>query len=94
MKQKLVGKTNTGAPWEPTPVDPAEVRAIKAMCRGEATEAQQLLIVKWVERATGVSELEFRPDGERASNFAAGKRFVGLQFFTLAKSALPEQGQA
>lgn len=29
-------------------------------------------------RLTGVRDLEFRPD-ERASTFASGKRFVGLQ---------------
>jgi hypothetical protein len=90
MKQKIVGKTNTAPPWEPTPVDPAEVYAIQALVRGQATEDQQLALVKWIERATGVSELEFRPGGERETNFAAGKRFVGLQFFTLAKTAIPE----
>lgn len=90
MEQKLVGETNIAPPWKPTPVDSAEVHAIQAVVRGEATDAQQRLLVKWLERATGVSELEFRPGGERESNFAAGKRFVGLQFFTLAKTTIPD----
>jgi hypothetical protein len=91
--KRIQGKTNTAPPWEPAAVTPAEIQCIQALTRGEATKDQQALFVKWMERATAVGELEFRPSGERESNFAAGKRFVGLQFFTLAKTFLPDPRQ-
>lgn len=92
MSEPLIqGQTNTAPPWQPAPVTQAEMGAIRALTIGEANKDQQLLIVKWIEKASAVGELEFRASGERESNFAAGKRFVGLQFFTLAKTFLPSK---
>jgi hypothetical protein len=86
----IKGATNIAPPWDPTVTSRAELTAIKALTKGKADENQQLLVVEWLARATGVTELEFRPgpDGERATPFASGKRFVGLQFFQLAKTVL------
>lgn len=89
----IKGNVNLTAPWTPTELTPAEHHAIKALTKGKATEHQQGLVVEWLARATGVTDLEFRPDGERASNFASGKRFVGLQFFQLAKAFLADDNR-
>lgn len=89
--RSIKGLTNQSPPWEPTPVEPFEIAAIQALSRGEASQSHQLNIVRWLERSTGVSELEFRAAGERESNFAAGKRFIGLQFFSLVKARMPEK---
>lgn len=87
-KTKIRGTTNVAAPWEPVEFEVADLAAIHALSRGEATPEQQLRFVEWLASATGVREMEFRPD-DRASAFAGGKRFVGLQFFSLAKAHLP-----
>lgn len=92
-KRALQGTTDQSPPWLPCPTTEEEVRAIQAMAWGEATKDQQMLFVKWMQKATSVGELEFRADSERASNFAAGKRFVGLQFFTLVKAKIPPAGK-
>lgn len=88
-KRALQGTTDQTAPWSPCQTTEAEARAIQALAWGEATKEQQLALVAWMQKATAVGELEFRHDSERASAFAAGKRFVGLQFFTLVKARIP-----
>ena len=68
-------------PWAPPPIELRDVAALKALQRGDATEAQQRHALKFiVERACGTYELSFCPgeDGRRASDFAEGKRRVGL----------------
>jgi hypothetical protein len=87
---RVKGQTDIAPPWEPAEATLAEINAIKALIVGKASEYQQGLIVGWLERATGVTSLEFRPDSDRASSFASGKRFVGLQFFQLAKAVLAQ----
>lgn len=89
-RQIIQGRTNQSPPWEPVAVEKAEITAIQALVSGLATKDQQGLFVEWLKRATAIGELEFRATGERESTFAAGKRFVGLQFFTLAKASLPD----
>lgn len=87
---KIKGRASLPEPWEPVEVDKADISAIKAVYAGTADEHQQRRLVDWLMRATGINEMEFRPgpDGERATAFAGGKRFVGQQFFTLAKAVL------
>lgn len=89
----LTGQINLASPWDPAIVAPGEAAAINALTRGEATAQQQGLIVKWIERATAVGEMSYRPTGDRDTAFAEGKRFVGLQFFTLAKARISEPRQ-
>lgn len=93
MTQAIVGKTNQSPPWEMEPATLAEVGAIRALVSGEANVDQQRQFVKWLEKATAVGELEFRAHSDRESSFAAGKRFVGLQFFILAKAHMPSAKQ-
>lgn len=85
----IKGQADTSSPWNITETSPTELAAIRALVAGNASEDQQRGFVKWLARATAVGDMSFRPggdDGRRASDFAEGKRFVGLQFFTLAKT--------
>ena len=84
------GTTNTTPPWEPSPATSAEVSAIQGLFAGTATADQQRTFLEWMVKATGIDSLEFRPGGERESNFASGKRFVGMQFFSLGKTKIPQ----
>jgi hypothetical protein len=90
-KTRIKGQANITPPWQPIDTSVEELAAIHAMADGAANDRQQMLIIEWLMRATAVTEMEFRPTGERESNFAAGKRFVGLQFFTLARSRIPAE---
>jgi hypothetical protein len=89
-KTRVKAEVNLAAPWTPNEPTLPEIHAIKALVQGKASDHQQGLVVEWIARATGVTELEFRPgpDGDRASAFAGGKRFIGLQFFQTAKANL------
>ncbi len=73
--------------------DPGDIGAIKALIDGRAEPHQQQRVVVWLRKACGMDALSFRPggeDGRRSTDFAEGKRFVGLQFFTLARTVLPD----
>lgn len=74
-------------PWSPTALTKSEVYAVRALFKGEATDVQQKTIVDFLAKVCGGKELEFRAEGERASAFASGKRFVWLELVKL--SALP-----
>jgi hypothetical protein len=90
VKKVMVPKgTVLPPPWEPAMVTQAELHAIRALYQGQANEEQQRVFVDWLTKASGVLELEFRTN-DRESNFAGGKRFVGLQFFSLAKTLPPQ----
>lgn len=74
------------APWLPPLYERADVVAWQAIASGSADEAQQKRALKWLmERATGVYEMTYfpGPDGARNSDFAQGRRFVGLQLVKL-----------
>jgi hypothetical protein len=88
-KPGIDGTFAMAPPWQPAEATRADVGAIQALVAGTANEYQQQLVVKYLMRVTCVKEMEFRPESDRASAFAAGKRFVGVQFFQLATSVLP-----
>lgn len=72
------------APYLPVPYELADAYAIRAVAGGTADADQQRRAIRWlVDRAAGTYELEFRPEGERESIFASGRRFVGLQLVKL-----------
>jgi hypothetical protein len=73
-------------PWAPPPTDLVDVAALKALQRGDATEQQQRHALKFiVERVCGTYEEQFCPDedGRRATDYALGKRRVGLFLVSL-----------
>lgn len=68
-------------PWAPPELHLKDVAAIKALAKGEASAEQQQHALKFiVERACGAYEEQFCPgeDGRRATDYALGKRRVGL----------------
>lgn len=73
-------------PWHPPEWEIGDAGAVQALARGEATPEQQVrAIVFLVERLCATYDLEFHPAGDRASAFAGGRRFVGLQIVKLTK---------
>jgi hypothetical protein len=77
-------------PWAPPVYDDDVIYAVRALAHGIANKGQQERVWAYLMFVCGVDDLEFRPDnlgGDRASAFAAGKRFVGLMF---RKMFLPE----
>jgi hypothetical protein len=55
----------------------AEIQAVRALRRGEASARQQVMALEWLIRAAGTHDTSFRPDGNNLTAFAEGKRFVG-----------------
>jgi len=79
-------------PWHPAPYDDSVTGALKALQSGTANAAQQQRALKWViEALCGTYDLSFRPDCERATSFAEGKRFVGMQIVKQLKLTTPER---
>lgn len=72
-------------PWSPTALSKFDVYAFRALYEGQASEGQQKRVVELISRICGGTELEFRPEGERASAFSSGKRFVWLELVKLLK---------
>jgi len=73
-------------PWAPPPTELPDVAAIKALARGDASPEQQRHALKFiVEKVCGAYEEQFCPgeDGRRATDYALGKRRVGLYIVTL-----------
>jgi hypothetical protein len=76
--------TPVGAPWLPPQWDPADAGALQALARGEAAPHQQQRAVQFVVNALcGTYDMSFRPEGDRDTVFAEGRRFVGLQIVKL-----------
>jgi hypothetical protein len=80
-------------PWLPHDYDESTIMAVRAFASGVANDGQQKTVWDYFMYLTGASErfadLSFRPgaDGQRATDFAEGKRFVGMQ---LRKLMAPE----
>ena len=73
-------------PWDPTELEPHEVSAIKSIAH--------TMPIAWgaLEKITGVDAMEFTAggeDGRRASDFAAGKRFVGRLLRNIRDMKMP-----
>lgn len=72
-------------PWVPAPYDNSDIAAFKALREGRAEPYQQQLCLEWIIYAAGTYDNPFRPgqDGSRASDFAAGKQWMGQQIVKL-----------
>jgi hypothetical protein len=84
-------KIQSYRPWKPVVVNErglenhsitkTQALALRAMAHGQANEEQQKLAVDTiVNKLCGLNDLSFRPDdhgGQRETDFAEGKRFVG-----------------
>lgn len=76
-------------PWMPVEYEIADVSAIQALMIGEATPEQQKRAMFWiVEKACATYQPSFWPGGEegqRNTDFAEGKRFVGNSIVKMTK---------
>lgn len=74
------------APWTPVSYSEKEVRYIQALARGDATPEQQRGALDWIINSVcGTYDLPYYPESIRDSDFAQGKRFVGLQLVKMLK---------
>ncbi len=83
-------------PWKTPPYDPRHAYAIQALAKGVANAPQQQLALQFiVKELCETDRLTFWPpehghDGMRATDFAEGKRWVGLEIRRLLLP-VPEQ---
>jgi hypothetical protein len=79
------------SPWLPSDYEPADAGALQALQRGDATPDQQKRALQFVIHVLcGTYDATYYPgaDGVRDSDYAAGKRWVGLQIVKLLNLAL------
>lgn len=73
-------------PWRPPDWELADAAALQALARGDASpEQQQRGVAFVVNQLCGTYDLSYRPTSSRDTDFAEGKRFVGLQIVKLLK---------
>lgn len=66
-------------PWKPIKYELGDITALQALAQGEADAFQQKRALKWIVQACGTYDLSYRPNSERDTAFAEGRRFIGLQ---------------
>ena len=85
------------APWKPAQWQPADAAAMQALMRGDCPPHLQQRAIKFIMwDMCGLRDLSFRPggiEGERETNFAEGKRFVGLQIAKLIEIKVNPGGE-
>jgi hypothetical protein len=85
------------APWIPARYEAADATALQALRRGDCPahlQQRALNFIMW--DLCGLRDLSFRPggvEGERETNFAEGKRFVGLQIGKLLEMKVNRGGE-
>jgi hypothetical protein len=76
-------------PWQIPRIDDAGIFALQAVASGTANSAQQQQAYEYVVRTLCETDrMTFWPggeDGKRATDFAEGKRWVGLQLRRIEK---------
>lgn len=84
------------SPWDQPDLDDHDLRAIKALAAGKATEGQQRMALDAIiNKIAATYDLPFRPgpDGARATDFAAGKMFVGQRIVNAIKRPMKVDAQ-
>lgn len=87
VKKPVSQALDDNAPWMPPKWDIADANAIKALQAGTADPEQQKRALIWiVEKASMRYEQHFfpGPDGQRNTDFALGRAFVGQHIVALA----------
>lgn len=75
--------------WTPVPYTDYQVQLIQALSRGDATPEMQRDALRFViETVCGTYDMSYRPESERDTCFAEGRRFVGLTLIKLTKIIL------
>lgn len=69
------------APWMPADYNKAITSAFQSiMIHKNASQHQQELAIDWIiNQVCKTHDMSYRPNSERDTNFAEGKRFVGNQ---------------
>ena len=76
------------APYTPALYADADIAAIQALQRGDATPDQQQRALNWiVNAAANTYDVEYRTDS-RDHAFCSGRRFVGLQIVKMLRLSL------
>ena len=79
-------KLTDSAPYKPVLIEPADATAIQALVDGRADSHQQKRAIDWIIKiAAGTYDQSYRPDSDRDTAFAEGRRFVGL---TIVKATI------
>ncbi len=82
-------KSQPDRPWQMPRVEDADIFALQAVAIGTANDAQQQRAYKYIVRTLCETDrITFWPggeDGKRATDFAEGKRWVGLQLRRVEK---------
>ena len=65
----------------------AEVQALRRLYDGTADARQQRLALDYLIRACGTHDRSFRPESDRLTTFAEGKRFMGTNLIWMLKTA-------
>lgn len=65
----------------------AEIQAVRAVHRGEASARQQRMALDFLMRAYGTHDTSHRPGDPYATAFAEGKRFAGTTLVWILKAA-------
>lgn len=84
------------APWKPAAYGLEIATAFQALMRGDCPAHLQQKAVKFILfDLCGVRDLSFRPgpEGARETDFAEGKRFVGLQIGKLLETKVNRGGE-
>jgi len=83
---------------KPADYDTSVVYAIRACIEGKANDGQQRLAMDWIiTRASGLYDLSYRPggnEGDRATSFHEGRRFVGSQIVKMTRPETLKAAQA
>lgn len=79
-------------PWLPAKYDEKVTNALKGLNAGVASAGQQQMALQWIiETLCGTYDMSYRPDSDRDTVFAEGKRFVGMQIIKQLKLTTPER---
>lgn len=71
-------------PLAPPKVDAKIIQAFQDLARGEANKDQQLRVLDYlINPLCRTYDLSYRPESERDTVFAEGKRFIGLNIVGL-----------
>lgn len=83
------------APWRPPVLTPAQVGAIKAISRGQAEPHQQTLAFQFMVDLchNGGAHYFPGPQGQRDTDFALGRAWVGQQLVTMVKMIVRPGGE-
>lgn len=81
--RKRAAKVQPDWPWQIPPIEDADIFALQAVARGIANEGQQRAAWDFITRILCRPDvMTFQPgghEGERATSFAEGKRWVATQ---------------